>query len=101
MKTERNGIFKHFSICHWLNKKVIVGLNKPLLRLTVFPKRTTTAQFNIIHKLPFFVFKLVDHWPKSVTVPLTCFFFSDLRAALSALSLLVMSALVTSVVHWI
>lgn len=47
------------------------------------------------------MFKLVDHWPKSVTVPLTCFFFSDLRAALSALSLLVMSALVTSVVHWI
>lgn len=68
MKTERNGIFKHFSICHWLNKKSKnCWTQQTLLRLTVFPKRTTAAQFNIIHKLPFFVFKLVDHWPKSVT----------------------------------
>lgn len=31
----------------------------------------------------------------------TCFFFKDLRAEQSSLSLLVMRALLTSVVHWI
>lgn len=51
--------FKHFSIRHWLDKQVIVGLNRALLCLTLSPKRTMAAQFDLIHKLAFLVFKPV------------------------------------------